>query len=417
MHKKPPIYYPYSVYLPAGIQRDIFINKNDMNDGLLTEEDKENYDRTTLFYDIFLSTDESKLICIGPPFLNIGQPCSVLQGKQEIKFAISYLHSRFSLVLIDITQITRRESPTLSMHFESFEIIFRIPSSQRYVTGKTDIMLSTLQKDDSSSLIKQWCIWHNRVHGVKRIIIYDNGSSANYSLQQLSLELRDQEAEILLVHWPFPYGPVNNSKNQYTQTGSLNHCRLFFGHLSQWVINLDIDEYLYFNSAISLREHLGNLAIKSHPIVYMDSYLIYADTENKKREPRFFDHCLRQPYRRFGICKKYIYQPQKTEGNFVHSALVSLSYLSSSSRIKYKYGELWDQAKERYHFIKKANFLFMKVLTLKESLFFFHLQDLKLFWKQESAMAAKARAHHKDAQLVRDNRLQETAKHAELMGK
>ena len=412
MHEKPHVYHPRPVYLPAGVKRGIFHNVDD-NGHLLKEEDRAAYDYTTLFFDVFLSADKRTLICLGPPFVGMGQPRSVLWGEKNLKFTVFGPGSRnpkwlLSMVFVDMGPPGWQDCPSLTMHFEHFEVTLNINAAKVFAR-KTELVLTTLQKDDPLAWIEDWCAWHGRVHGVQRIIIYDNGSSAAYSLEELSQQLAKQEAEVFLVHWPFPYGPTYSGRNQFAQRGSLNHCRLCFGHLGKWFVSLDVDEYLYLNSTTPLQEYLNRPAFIPRPVIYVDSYRLYSSAkEDQGISP--FDHCMRSPYREFGRLGKYIYQPGQIEINNVHGAL---GRPGTGFHFLHKLSMLWWQLWERNRLAGKIKELLMKTLAVKDSLFFFHLKSLEAPWKQEAAAETRAR-NLRPPRLIRDNRLRETARRAGL---
>ena len=52
-----------------------------------------------------------------------------------------------------------------------------------------------------------------------------------------------EAVDIVLVDWPFPYGPVRIHRNSFCQTGAQNHYLLRFGSADAWCLNLDIDEW------------------------------------------------------------------------------------------------------------------------------------------------------------------------------
>ena len=339
MSRKISIHHPKPIYLPDGIEREILLKGPAVNARLLTEEQRRKYDSKTLFFDVFLSADRQTLTCLGPHFVNLGPPRAVRCQGQPLEFIMPmldarlYLESQLSLLCISLKTAPRRGSLSITLEFADFEIDIPCPpSAPRLPDKKVELMLTTMQKDNPLPWIKDWCQWHARVHGVQRVVLYENGSSTEYSPEELSSELAELDVEVLLVNWPFPFGPpLPYQKNQFiqngnlmehhwrfTHVGALNHCRLLFGDLCQWCINMDLDEYLYLQSPLPLREYLRRRT--RDPVVYMKYYYMETLVILKDQLPRFFDYSLR----RLNVTThdiKYVYQPERILYNAHHYVL------------------------------------------------------------------------------------------------
>lgn len=149
------------------------------------------------------------------------------------------------------------------------------------------------------------------MHGVQRVIIYDNGSRDFPELGGAFAGL-DANLEIILVHWPFPFGPRTSLWNKFCQTGALNHFRLFFGDAVRWGINLDLDEYLYVNAKQSLKELLAQPSRVRSPVVYLGSLKFPRPDVRRDILLRFFHHKMYIPDRKiFWVSRKYIFQPER----------------------------------------------------------------------------------------------------------
>ena len=407
MHRhRPHIYYPQSVFLPAGIQREILVPSNDGKAGSpLTEEGKAQYDYKTLFYDIFLVADRRTLICLGPPFVNIGPPLAVTYKGQNLKFTVTRREREWglhyilcSVVYIALGTIRWRGSLSLTMGFADFDIDISVAfSAHKLIDRKEEILLTALQKDNPLIWIKDWCQWYGRVHGLRRIIIYDNGSSIEYSLTDLRAELTMTDVEVLLVHWPFPFGPKDSSSNQFTHIGQLNHARLFWGDRVRWCINLDIDEYLYVNPPWTLRDYQRRRS--SHSIVYLDSYHAFIPQEvERDRLPRFFDHTIRFLDMRRWSGKKYIYQPQRIRYNYIHNAL---SYFPSLARWRQGIMGIWERS---------SFSLLLRKRRREPALFFYHFYNLNIGWKYPRRAWSFRHKDYKHSRLVKEERIFQLAR-------
>ena len=405
MSKKPHIYYPQSVFLPAGIRREVAVPTNDETGTPLTKEDKAQYDDKTLFYDLFLAADGRTLICLGPPFLNIGPPLAVTYKGCRLKFAVLRVGRRLryiqcSTVYIFLHAIRWRDTLSLIIEFADFDINVSVAfSPHKFIDRKEEILLTTLQKDNPLIWIKDWCQWYSRMHGVQRIVIYDNGSS--HSLPDLRDELATLDAEILLVHWPFPYGPKDSSSNQFTQVGQLNHARLFWRDRVRWCMNLDIDEYVYVNTPWTLRDYLRRHSF--HSIVYLNSCYLFLPQETEGKLPRFFNHTIELlDLKRWGG-KKYIYQPRRIKYNYVHNAL---SYFPSFARWRQGIMERWKRSSFYLRFRKRAE---------ESAPFFYHCYNLNMGWKIRHRTWSNRPGFVKRFQHIKEERMRRAAWEIGLM--
>jgi len=164
-----------------------------------------------------------------------------------------------------VPRFLRRElTVQLSFHFNLFEKVVEISQNHPPVRGNEENLLTlvTLQKDNPLQWIKDWIRWHNRMHGVGRLILYDNGSR-EYGYDELAEACTSEEKNFqsVLVNWDFPYTRrwVDHKRcfgGPWLQKAALNHWYLKYGD-SGWLLNLDIDEYLVAEDATSLQDYIG----------------------------------------------------------------------------------------------------------------------------------------------------------------
>ena len=224
-------------------------------------------DTRTIFYDIFIDRETGCLRGVGPKLLNLKDevfPLEIFVENVNITFSIIEVGS---LVFLQtdkpINEFKNHVSTVLK--FKTFEWSLKLSNSEGNTWSSSDrcrrLTISTLQKDNPIIWIKDWVLWHCRLYGVSRVVLYDNGSQDQ---QMLISKLRnlEPEVEVVFVHWEFPYGPPPYN---YAQRGSLNHCRIYFhpddkGEFlgNNFCINLDIDEFL----------------VSSH----RDNFLVYLDS-------------------------------------------------------------------------------------------------------------------------------------------
>ena len=308
-----------ATYSPQGawIPDDVDVERTfdgDPGDEALTK-----FDRRTVFCDVFLSHRRNQLLCIGPPLLNLGIPESVALRGRTRRFVVEeppVPMRRMSLLRIGLDAGDHRAMETgaigLQVRFPEFRLDVPVARSAAVSHNRVSLTLSTLQKDNDPQWLRDWCAWHHRAHGVERIVFYDNGSR---DADEVYAELarRSADFELVVVPWNYPYGPARRWSCNYTQTTALNHCRLMFGPLTRWCINLDVDEYLYSNGRGPLASVLDRAAGAA---IHLPSYIVPAVAGESGG--RCFDSPWRSRDIETVLARKYIYRPKAVRFGSTH---------------------------------------------------------------------------------------------------
>jgi len=388
--KKPVIrtYYPQSVFLPDGIERAVSLEEQELIGALLPIEQQAYYDSKTLFYDLFVQFN--RLICIGPPFYNIGKPLAIKHKGKDLSFKLKRGHRWRGPEVIDI-KIPSKESQKaqldLEFVFKEFAIEVSCNCHKNISLTRRDLCLIAMQKDNPLIWLKDWCRWHIRVHGVERIVLYDNGSNYWSSLDRELSEI-DEEVEIILVHWPCKHGPTTAilSEYGYAHTGMFNHFRFFFGIQTTWLINLDIDEFLYFDSPLSLREYLQLSENLIRPYILLAHYLFPPGQAPVKKRVRFYHHRTRYKVSKYWNATnapKYICQPNMVELILTH--VCELTKLQEIRLLLMRIKEAaisknWDMVFKLL--LSRTERLQWQKVDGKGKLFFCHFRDLYTGWRK-----------------------------------
>ncbi len=399
-------YFPQSVILPDKVQRNIRSRRTQIGGELTEREKRQQYDFKTLFYDMFLTDNKKYLVCIGPPLLNLGDPLSISCLDRPLKFSITKMRRgaptrKLFIIHIKIPFSSQNNKLTLKFRFTHFSLTASYFKQPPLPMARTKLTLATLQKDYPILWIRDWCRWYRRVHAIKRIVIYDNGSKNLIALKH-SLSQLDEDIEILLVHWPFPYGPVRSHDNKYSQEGSANHCHLMFcPRRTRWVTFLDLDEYLYVEGERPLIDYLN---FKLFPITYLPNYTmppIRVIDANPYEEglARFFDHIERVSELSWDA-KKYICRPKGLWLHYMHLGILNF---------------YWRQVEK---FVVRIDSYFGIGLRKQRTVFFYHLKSLKILWKRKGIrkyFKEEARTDPKQKAVpvldsVRDTRLRDMAR-------
>ena len=101
--------------------------------------------------------------------------------------------------------------------------------------------------------IVEW-IEFNRMQGVDRIIIYDHNSSDDVSLLVEFYQQRDSGCQVQVLN------SVAIQKQRNLQQMNFQHCLESYGNSTEWMVNLDVDEYLYSPAFGTLASMLRNLS-------------------------------------------------------------------------------------------------------------------------------------------------------------
>ena len=218
---------------------------------------EEKFDALTVFYDCFKSVDETYWVFIGPPLSNLKGIVVPLLEDLIPPIASSDERSSSLLRLDD-----RKNSTQLWFRTDAAEIEFpgglflqsRVnaqPNQSDLFLGKRVLM--TQSKNNELAWIHDWAQFFARNHGCDAVLFYDNGSTKYDALAVHELISRVPGIDVVVVvHWPFKYGPPGSERNlgpqgmpwdsNYLQMGMLEHARNRFLSSADAVVNADVDE-------------------------------------------------------------------------------------------------------------------------------------------------------------------------------
>ena len=371
-------------------------------------------DTKTIFYDVIHDPKTNRLHGIGPRLLNLKSeifPLRVYVDHKNVQFRLYEIERLIffesDTILIGANGLTGSpEKINVKLQFKNFEHVIEIDLEweKQYLTQNIDapLTISTQQKDNCFVWISDWILWHRRLHDVRRVVIYDNGSSdQNVLIKQL--ESLEPEVQIIFVHWPFPHGldPYN-----FTQRGSLNHCRMKFSIPGGYCINLDIDEYLVSLIDQNIVDYLNSkLEFPSQGVAHLKEMRVPNIVNFRTQDfvPRCFDFIYR--FQKFGNrpihygnsksnnvqYRKYIYRFDGGWYNDVHLVLSEKTKTVAFSRnykfpIKFKFLVSKFSWKFKRIFIKGRFVDYPKptVETVRindSELYFYHFLGLSNNWK------------------------------------
>lgn len=193
------------------------------------------FDDRTLFYDVFIDAEASRLRAIGPPALNLRKALARMTLRingARVRYRLRELpEQKLSLLEARITPLAIND---ISFELGDFVSRHRLPP---LTLPKGRKVLAAISKNNRLEWISSWVDFYRHNYGIDDVILYDNGSD---NIEALETALRGRAT---VIRWNFPYGPPGRRHNKFAQPGALNHClRKFAGHGR--LFNFDIDELL-----------------------------------------------------------------------------------------------------------------------------------------------------------------------------
>ena len=144
------------------------------------------------------------------------------------------------------------------------------------------IMQQVMQKDYPAVWIRDHILYMHRLHGIDRYIVYDNGSSGYSGLIESLRDISENEGiEIVAINWPFPYHRGSTTRCSSAQKGAFNHGFYMFKKFTEYAMNLDIDEYLFNHSLLSLYSCIKVRAFLN-PIMLISEVIIRNYPDDRK---------------------------------------------------------------------------------------------------------------------------------------
>ena len=382
----------------------------------LTKEEQKRFDSKTIFYDVFFDKYAHKLRALGPRPLNLSSelfPLSIYVNDYPVKSRLDEIERLIFLESDTLPDVCGNQL-FVKFEFKSFveSIELNLSDSNFWKQGYSEasLSISTLQKDNHFEWIEDWIKWHCRLYGVKRLLLYDNGSSNRDELVLRLKHLQD-EVNIIFIDWDFPYGV---EPYEYAQQGALNHARLLFPIQDSYCINLDIDEYLVKPDGSRLIEFLKHkMENPNMGAVTFTQYMVPNIACSEPNElPRIFHFSYRfrksgkpqeQPSKRYSWSRvarmKYIYQFNRIGYNGTHRTISEKNKVFSE---RYSIGH-----KIKFNLKKVIRDLFSKVIgnrlprpkidachVAENELYFLHFLGLTTGWKM-SALLEKVKINKK----------------------
>ena len=409
------IYQPTPVLIPeySSCRRDFLSRPSTAR---LTEADYREYDSRTIFYDVFRCDDDRKVVAIGPPPVNLRNELEKLRIACGGRIIPHRKREYRRLCVLELTcdQTTNAEKNLpLRFSFPSFDVEIEVPPPPLSAPAEAPHLgLMTLQRNNPLPWILDWCRWHHRLHGVSRIVLYDNASDNRNDLAA-ALARMGEAVDIVLVDWPFPYGPGRSRhKNRFGQIGAQNHYLRRFSSADAWCLILDIDECLVASGQKTFKQYLHDCESNGIVEVLFDSFIVPPHQGQPAiANRRISSYWFRNRERR-GSSLKFAFKPRHIEHVKPHIAYPKnrvFAKLIGSPRLYDKtLQSLYVSVLKRLSHRRIFRFFLPSQFALRylspEELFFYHFRGLNTNWRPERNVAEEvesfdASRHASDARI------------------
>ena len=273
------------------------------------------------FYDIFLSPDGKELIALqAREFSHLFLEFRVYYNSNPLEFTKKNIagldDNQKEVVLWKISlPYPHRDGIKISIEDDSTGESLEVDIEPYPFAGNSvaRIMQQTMQKDYPLVWLRDHILYMHRLHGIDRYVFYDNGSQDYRRLIENLQEISETEGiEILLINWPFPYTRLwrlEEKKTQHdtcVQKAAFNHGFFMLESITVYAMNLDLDEYLFNHSFLSLYTCIKIRAFLA-PFIYIPASII---PNHPSAKGTSIMRASSFPYQRKGYdsASKYIYK-------------------------------------------------------------------------------------------------------------
>lgn len=287
-----------------------------------------NYDYDTFWNDA-VQVNANTILLIGPPLYEsvqwLNSTCRFLDQNRRV------MTWRFSAM--DRAQVIRLDTENWMNEFHLETPFGRYTFQVNHATADFNNLkvMVTISQDHPVSWLQQWIDYHNRVHNIEGILIYNNRSRL-YTSDQLHAALQRSDMVIKVVDYDVPFGVMGGGDwawegrqghylpwdSDFSQYVMLEHAKWRYLHCARLAINADTDELLLINNS-NLNGVADYCATGQHSVLLYDgvwiepidsvSGVVAADIPQQQRHFSQYWHTTNGNGRGIGV--KWLLNPQR----------------------------------------------------------------------------------------------------------
>lgn len=263
---------PESVLLPD----DSLIKRVSIRPDNLRQTDYEDkYDYLTLCYDVFFSNGYVYLS--GPPAYGL---------EKLFQDATFYLDDEDVSSKIEVIMMDRAQRVRIPAKVKPTEMIWENSVFRRRITVtdnenslfRNKNTIFTLSKNNDLNWIRDWIVFYRDKYQIDSVLLYDN-SSQSYNLEEMAtfLAKEDLKVDIVLVDWPYKYGPQGSVKDNlpwdsdFCQHGAMENAKEKYLKDANTVFNVDIDELVFIKNKTNFYTKLNEYGIIHIPGIWISA--------------------------------------------------------------------------------------------------------------------------------------------------
>ena len=207
------------------------------------------FDAEGLVYDCFRHADGQRVLLVGPPPVNLmphyrGATFTALPGRTRLR---ARFHASVSVMITELADVPA-DAREIEMTFAGTPHILPIrPNVSAELAGRR--VLFSMNKDNDLAWIREWALFHARMHGTDTVILFDNGST-RYAAGDVEETLRAVPglAHIAVPVWSQKFGRtdpvvrVDPYWAHFPQIAAMSVVLRRYGAAAAGLLNCDIDE-------------------------------------------------------------------------------------------------------------------------------------------------------------------------------
>ena len=278
---------------------------------------EQEFDASTILYDLFWSPGGRDVVGIGPPLANLADALVPMLRRGFRGGIFSRLEQRNLERCWEVWMRRCRAPPTFPAGiFKQTELTIQ-PNHQEIFRGKKVAL--TKSRDNQLVWIRDWAYFLAKAHGCDAVLLYDNASTnaSPAEIQQTIASVPGIDTAVV-VGWPYKFGPQGIDRytwdSDYCQYGILEHARHRFLAKARGVLQIDIDEF----PIVEAGESVFDLATSARDYIRFDCRWIESVTGDmpgpgprRHRDYRYYD-AVNTPRR---IEKKWAVVPIRCPGS------------------------------------------------------------------------------------------------------